>query len=325
MNVFQTKVNVEFLNNLIRKNILNKFNYDIENKYTNELIEVMKKINSMTTFPVGTSDKDKVIQLNKTIVEEMINSLSQIIGQKNDKPVEFIPEKPIIKTRVEFVDSRKRNYELFPQVNNFGLPLFKCQELISVDILTAEIPRIQYAVNENNNKLYLNGKEVVIPTGDYSETLLASTIDEIFNELESGYSVITNTFLNKYVIKNEKNFNIDFRDKSINHVLGFHKALLKDKNEYTSTGMYDLTGENCLYIYFIIKNNEYLLGKMVLDVPNKCTKYFHKDGYHSIGRSFQPHITEIANDFTVQFRSYDGSLYDFVGREISMTISFEYC
>lgn len=99
------------------------------------------------------------------------------------------------------IDSRDRNIDVNPQPNNYEIDLEKyLYNIISLELISADIPNTEYIINSDNNLLHFeetNNTELIatIPIGNYSLTTLSNAIQTQLNIVGSStYSVSTNDY-----------------------------------------------------------------------------------------------------------------------------------
>lgn len=107
-----------------------------------------------------------------------------------------------IKFRDVIIDSRDRNIDKYPEPNKYTLDLeHDMYNVISVELISAEIPNTEYIINNDNNSLHFeetNGATLIatIPVGNYTITTLATAIQTQMNATgNSTYTVVENDFL----------------------------------------------------------------------------------------------------------------------------------
>ena len=100
------------------------------------------------------------------------------------------------------IDSRDRNYDIH-QSNDYKISLpQQYNNIISIELLSAEIPNTQYMINTYNNILHfqeLNSQvsnntfyEAIIPIGNYNSSTLSSAIQNALNTYGSSSYIVTN-------------------------------------------------------------------------------------------------------------------------------------
>jgi hypothetical protein len=122
------------------------------------------------------------------------------------------------------IDSRERNVSLFPSPNSYEINLV--DEIMNVEALSlicTEFPFDSYTVGSNNNMLYLAYNSLVYPLaieiGNYTETLLASTIQDAFNTAVGGNNFIVsyNALKDNFTFRSKNPFGLIFRGDTFLH------------------------------------------------------------------------------------------------------------
>ena len=63
-------------------------------------------------------------------------------------------DKPIISKHIFAIDSRQRNYDIYPDANNYNLPIpDRYRNVTSIELKAAMLPRTEYNVNDSNKYL----------------------------------------------------------------------------------------------------------------------------------------------------------------------------
>lgn len=300
-------------------------------------------------------------------IEKVITEENKIIKSEDFKKNELIIPQPkqyatvmknIYDTTTKdyyiVIDSRDRNNDLYPNTNNYQIEFDNVlKSVISIELVSAELPVVQYNINPNNNVLYFDegGDELqaVIQQGQYDTIadLATGVQDALNNAVDSSmdYTVTYSTITRKITItKGSGIFNMRFvgetenfvheqtRTKypvgSIGPVLGFSRNDLTGALSYTGDNQYNLSGENYVLLYIKeLENLESVSGNSVihdtftkinLDSNSNNNMKFYKQLDEYISRvSFTPPLASIGQ-MIIKFYNYDGSLYDFGGREHSL-------
>ncbi len=111
---------------------------------------------------------------------------------------------PLIVTYLT-IDSRDANHDLYSE-NNYKLILpMTYKNVVSVELITAEIPNTEYTINQNNNIIHfqeLNSQvsnnsffQAIVTPGNYTKTQLASELQTSMNNAGSStYTVSADAF-----------------------------------------------------------------------------------------------------------------------------------
>ena len=254
------------------------------------------------------------------------------------------------------IDSRDRNQDLYPNSSNYQIDFNEVyKDILSIELISAEIPKSSYLINNSNNKIYFEettGIEFVatIANGNYTPITLANEIQSVLNTIgNSNYTVtVDNILTNKFTFTSDLSagaghFNLIFnggtekynnitrttyKDNSIGSIIGFTRVNMTGSNTYTGQNQYNLNGEN--YIFLNIKELENLdsitdanssgtnsFTKITLDVDNTNTKYYKAENDYISQKIFVPPLPKLGQ-MIIKFLTYNNDLYDFSGREHSL-------
>ena len=293
----------------------------------------------------------------------IIRDESKIINSKDFEKNELIIPQPkqyakvlqdtyntLTKDYYIVIDSRDRNYDIYPNPNNYQVEFDNVLRAVtSIELISAEIPAVQYNINSNNNILHIDETgttlQAEIEIGQYDDIDdLRAAIQTALNTVSSNYTVTVSTITRKFTITNgSTNFELLFEgdsevfvqgqtrtkylENSIGPIIGFSRTDLSGAATYTGDNQYNLSGENYVLLYIKeLENLESVSGnstihdtftKINLDSETSNVKFYrHMDEY--ISRvSFTPPMASIGQ-MIIKFYNYDGSLYDFSGRDHSL-------
>ena len=298
----------------------------------------------------NVEDNKSVTQ--KEIIEDIMEN-PMTLGQEliikrpkeYEKLVEDIYNDPkYLKTEYLVVDSRDRNTDEYPDPQDYIISLERdYKDVISVELISANIPKTQYLINNSNNKLYFDdGTGTVtatIPIGNYTISELTAEIKTQMDAASGSktYTVTSNSKTNKITIAvnsgtyslifngGEENYENSSRtkyvDSSIGPIIGFSRSDLSGSATYTGQNQYDLNGPT--YVLLWIKEFEQLKGvhnssvtdsfaKIVLDTDISSYKYFKSQNDYIAKKNFRPLKGRLSR-LNIKFYNYDGSEYDFGG------------
>lgn len=263
------------------------------------------------------------------------------------------------------IDSRDRNTDIYPNPNEYEIDLLMpLNDVVSIELLTAEIPHSGYVINDSNNIIHFQEtyqqevNEIIlgatIPHGNYTPTTLKTAIETSLNNTSvngANHTVSFNTSTNKVTITSDlggtsDRFNLIFlgitepyqnsqyrtlyKDNSIGSVLGFDRRIYSGTTgttSYTGDFQYDLSGEK--YILLKIRDIEAIDGmnniqnafaKISLDSTLSTTKFFKLYNEYKVFKKLNPPINRLTS-LKIRFETYDGQLYNFGGREHSLTFN----
>lgn len=294
--MFLSEKNSIYLLNTLKNVLKKKYNFDISDDEEHLLYTIMEMYKK--------SDKN-LNELNKLVLQETI----KIILKNLKKKINFnknhlhndIPETPeqirehieernkiaCIKTQYLTVDSRQRNINFYPNTFNYSLNINPFLNIISIELISAEIPKSEYIINNSNNKIYfqelitqqLNNTFNIanVPYGTYSLSNLKNIIETTMNN-SSITNAIYNVDITTFEAQNKINISSDmggstelfnlifyggednyetstikvYTENSIGPLLGFSISNFTGDSNYTSNQQIDLDGEN--YIFLQINN-----------------------------------------------------------------------
>jgi len=132
--------------------------------------------------------------------------------------ITYLQKNSIKQNYVVLIDSKNRNYELYPDPNyyeiNFNVPF---KNVIGFDIIDTSIPRTMYSIDKYNNTLYY-----------YIHTDTEKSFDDVINELAST-DVYDPTYDGRFKV-----FTMPFGDYSLSSFMDFFNSGFKS-NVYDTT------------------------------------------------------------------------------------------
>lgn len=251
------------------------------------------------------------------------------------------------------IDSRDRNQNDYPNPNDYQIDLNdNYRELLEVKLISSNVPKSQYLINNNNNKLtFIDSNNIThiiqIPIGNYNITELVSQIQTSMNNVGASdtYTVSVNLKTNKITINTTSNFQLIFNgglekynnsertiynQNSIGKLLGFLPTDLSGANNYTSQNQYDLNGPTYILLHIdeffniegINSSIQNSFAKIPLDTDQNTYKFFKQSNDYNVETLFSPPLAKLSQ-LNIRFLNYDGSLYDFGGLEHSFLIKIK--
>jgi len=184
-----------------------------------------------------------------------------------------------LNTSIVVIDSRNRDYNKYPNANDYVIKLStEYKRVHEIELLYSMIPRSQYLINDNNNRIYLNFNEnnfiIPISNGNYeqdndsSSSLLSSNSMPIKSFISQNLDYKINTTLNKYnSIKNYIQCLYNYNTKKYY----FYNSNHSSNNFLSSTNILDFSLDfkgNLLKISNIEHGNEYILEEKQLYKEN---------------------------------------------------------
>lgn len=288
---FLTLQNKEYLLNTLSNIIEKKYNFKITNDEEFLLYNIMD---------IYKNHNDTIYNKNKTVLEHTIKIILKKIQenlknqQLDEKNVLETPEDirkhqedrkkiAVVKTKYLTIDSRQRNITDYPETFKYSLDIDPIINVLSIELISAEIPKTEYLVNSSNNKIYF--QELIsqqnnntynittIPTGNYSLSTLKTAIETNMNNSSitgAVYFVDTITFApqNKITISSDmggttqifnlifyggteeynETFTSKYPENSIGPLIGFSIKNFTGSTSYTSDNQLNLYGENYLFL-----------------------------------------------------------------------------
>ena len=255
------------------------------------------------------------------------------------------------------VDSRDRNHDDHPNSNNYRLDLERTiNDIISIQLISAEVPKSEYVINANNNKIYFQETNLQVSNSTYLTTTLSVgnyTITELKTEIENKMGLVgiatytvsidskTKTLtissdlsgvdLFNFLFKgyneihgNNNNPRSTYLENSIGPVIGFSRVDRTGSSNYTGNSQYNLDGEK--YVMLHLRNIPMIDGISdgVQNAYHKITfntntnVQYYKEGDYQIVKKLNTPIQRL-NELEISFRNYNNDLYDFHGLEHSLT------
>ena len=306
-------------------------------------------------------------EMDGSNIDNIIKEESKIISSEDFKKNELIIPQPkqyanvmknIYDTTTKdyyiVIDSRDRNHDLYPNPNNYQIEFDNVlKSVVSIELVSAELPAVQYNINENNNILHFTEGattlQAEVTIGQYDDIAdLSVALQTALNTAigsSADYTVTYSTITRKFTItKGSGTFELKFvgdsetfvheqtrttyLEKSIGSVIGFSRNDLTGSLSYTGDQQYNLGGENYVLLYVKeLENLESVSGNSVihdtftkinLDTYNDNNVKFYNQLDEYISRvSFVPPLASLGQ-MIIKFYNYNGSFYDFSGREHSL-------
>ena len=142
----------------------------------------------------------------------------------------FSKESEYVKNDTIVIDSRDRNTLIYTSNSNYQIDLDEeYKNVLSVELISIDIPKTQYLINNTNNLLYFNSNgfeyTATVPIGNYTiDDLLIALKNSMDTVSSNTFTISNSTLTNKITISvSISTFDIIFVDKT-NHMgklLGF--------------------------------------------------------------------------------------------------------
>lgn len=261
------------------------------------------------------------------------------------------------------VDSRDRDDTAYPNPSSYRIRLPEFKNVISIELVAAEVPVTGYVVNTSNNILHFQEDDgltlqAIIPVGNYTADELGDAIEVAMNGL-TGYGVVyvvsNITATNKFTITATAGpspvFNLIFfggtvpfsssnepnpteksiyESGSIGEVIGFDKVDLSGSLAYTGQYRYNLGGESNLYLHIkeadLLQSNDSNVDKAFAKVALDVP--LGGTAFYQRNEDY-PYIKHFSTDIgrlshlTIQWKTHSGRLYDFNGNNQYHVLTFE--
>jgi hypothetical protein len=261
------------------------------------------------------------------------------------------------------VDSRDRDDNSYPDPSNYRIRLPEFKNVISIELVAAEVPVTGYVINETNNILHFQEDagitlQAIIPIGNYTPDDLASAIEMAMTNL-TGYGVtydvinttLTNTFTIAAMGGPSPVFNLIFfggtipytsanepnptdrsiyEPLSIGSTIGFDKVDLTGNTTYTGQFRYNLGGEKNLYLHIeeadLILSTDSNVHKSFAKIPLNVP--LGGTAFYQRNEDY-PYIKYYSSDIgrlshlTIQWKTHDGAFYNFNGNNHNHVLTFE--
>lgn len=358
MNNFEEmKKDRETINEEEKKQVINKIKEDITVDNSNILSD-FKKLNlnrEKEQLNIEKNLKDGKFEpetLNYSVIND---SAPKTTGQdlliqqpKDFKELvagEYKNNNNYIKEDYLLIDSRDRNPIDYPNTNNYQVDLTEeYREILSVTLISSNIPKSQYLINNSNNVLdFIDSTSttysIQIPVGNYTISELTTQIQTSMNASGTTdvYNVTSNSKTNKITIATASNFQLLFnggtekynnserniyKDNSIGKLLGYTITDLTGANSYTSQNQYNLNGPTYVLLHINELNNLDGIKNSIIDAYAKIPldtnqneyKYFKNSNDYNVITEFSPPLARLSQ-LNIRFLNYDNTFYDFGGLE----------
>lgn len=226
-------------------------------------------------------------QFNNTQNDTDISTENASILQTFPEPLQKFREEQenkITEEHIIVIDSRDRNYDDYLYSNNYRF-IFNSpyDNVVSISLLSAEVPKSQYLINNSNQKIYFQETnaqvsdgiflEANVAIGDYTLSQLKSAVENAMNAVgTANYTVDTQILQpqNKISIISDLSggvnlFNLSFnggtetfsnktrsiyRPNSIGPVLGFSRKDFIGSSSYDGDQRINLNGDSYILLRF---------------------------------------------------------------------------
>lgn len=252
------------------------------------------------------------------------------------------------------VDSRQRSDLDSPSKYKYFLSQGVYKNVVSVQLIEACVPKSDYLINDSNNYIYFEETPGVtipanIPVGNYAtlNDIMTALVAAMNSAGGSTYTFTIDTLTGKVTIISDGAggtgiFNLIFagttmnigagtmtmyKPNSIGPVIGFSQVDLSASLSYTAQNVPNLSGD-CYILLFIDEFDKYdsstssvseAFAKIDMDAEFGDVKTFTDARDYENIRFFSPPLGKLSQ-LNISWRRYDGSLYNFNGRNHSMLL-----
>lgn len=248
------------------------------------------------------------------------------------------------------LDSRDRNHDDHPSSSVYRLNLNNNIERVhTIQVISAEIPKSGYIINDTNNTIYFQESvgvilEASIVNGNYTINEIISSLQTNMNAVgNSGYSIVItsenrikitsdltggdNIFTLKLNGGTEKTPNGTMKTvyykNNIGSILGYLRNDLSGTSNYTASRLYDVGGIKNIFMSLTnLPYRRYYTNDGFVKIDMNCDNsdicYYKDTGFIHEFRPTLPRVHHL--DF--RFTDYQDVIYDFNGQNHSITLKF---
>lgn len=239
------------------------------------------------------------------------------------------------------IDSKDRDQNQYENPNDYTIVLDDdINDVVSAQLVSADVPFTSYMINENFNKLYVtiggNTYTITLTIGDYTTSTLASHMESMLNALlASNFSVSYDSIKDNFRFRSKVVFSLVFQGVTnpLNSLLGFKQQT------YTSTvsseqdafvnviqSPYRKNTDYNKYIYLVIeqfdlnKGNAKPINKSYAALTEQYTQLSINDR-PKIVKYFAPSIPRLSK-LKISFYDRYGNKYDFQNQDHRLEFIF---
>jgi len=246
---------------------------------------------------------------------------------------------PTVKELILHIDSNQRNKNVFEKSCDYSINFPIINNVQSIQLLSAIIPKSGYVITEHNNLLHFDegGGELIaeLPIGNYNAFELAEELElQMKKNGDFDYNIYIDQRTDKFIIAADAEFELTFNGgtdfnsddnqqptsvyklRTIGILLGFSDTDLSGLSEYKGNYNYNLTGPT--YVSLHISNMD-IPHRIPLDT-NTLIKYY-------TNCNITPSINCIKElkSFHINFYIEDtDKLYDFNGLDHTLSFKITY-
>ena len=247
------------------------------------------------------------------------------------------------------VDSRDRNISKHPSPSSYEIILLSnLLDVVSLELMLAEVPFSRYLIHSNNNILHFNDSEIVIENGDYEYdiTKIIAALNAQFISSGAGITITLNSNNNKLKFTSDFAFTLNFegdsitysendtdiimKKNSIGRLLGFEiknytSQLNSSKHEIVTPYPFSIATDN----YIIMRLNRAKVYTANDKPADDCFAIIHNrtngdpsnDYVSSVVKNFNPPLASFEK-LNISFYDYYGNKYDFNNKDHHLELKF---
>ena len=248
------------------------------------------------------------------------------------------------------VDSRDRNISKHPSPSSYEIILLSnILDVVSLELMLAEVPFSRYLIHSNNNTLHFNGSDIVIENGDYEHdiTKIIAALNTQFTSAGAGITVTLNSNNNKLKFTSNSAFTLNFEGDSITYSQNNTDIMMKKNSigrllgfeiqNYTSQLNSSSQHEIVTPYPFSIATDNYIIMRLnrakvytANDKPaDDCFAIIHNrtngepsnDYVSSVVKNFNPPLASFEK-LNISFYDYYGNKYDFNNKDHHLELKF---
>lgn len=247
------------------------------------------------------------------------------------------------------VDSRDRNISKHPSPSSYEIILLSnILDVVSLELMFAEVPFSRYLIHSNNNTLHYNDSEIVIENGDYEHdiTKIVDALNTKFTSAVSDISITLNPNNNKLIFTSASPFTLNFEGESITYsqnntdinmkknsmgrLLGFE---IKNYTSQLNGSTHEIVTPYPISIatdnYIIMRLNRakvYTANDKPADdcfaiIHNRANGEPSNDYVSSVVKNFNPPLASFEK-LNISFYDYYGNRYDFNNKDHHLELKF---
>jgi hypothetical protein len=239
------------------------------------------------------------------------------------------------------IDSKDRDQNQYENPNDYTIVLDDdINDVVSAQLVSADVPFTSYMINENFNKLYVtiggNTYTIILTIGDYTTSTLASHMESMLNALLAGnFSVSYDSIKDNFRFRSKVVFSLVFQGVTnpLNSLLGFKQqtytsSVSSEQDAFVNViqSPYRKNTDYNKYIYLVIeqfdlnKGNAKPINKSYAALTEQYTQLSINDR-PKIVKYFSPSIPRLSK-LKISFYDRYGNKYDFQNQDHRLEFIF---